>query len=529
MVSGKLERRLIVYNFLSTLLRQVLSFVMQDKTVSKKQKFLARGKILLIFPAVFLSLGILVCVSANAKSKNNSNDNNQNANANTNSNANANANANVNGNANTSDNPPANQANGDDNSQNAVRSEDISAALEQKQQDLADIESKINTYSKMIDVKQNQQQTLNNQLDIIDNQIDQTKEQIQQSQKDIEVTDLEIQQLDLRISDQTDLLKQKQAALQVLINDLYRKDEKNIIEIMLSYAGISSFVQEIAYTEQANERVFNKLEEINTVRQDLESKQKEQKDKHDKILSDIQKKNDRTYYLQGEQDSKEKLLTDTQGEEDRYQKLLKRVEEEKQTLLGDIDELSASKSSELGIVQSKQPKPTSGLAGTDWYFAQRDPRWGKTCIGHSNTLMSKYGCAVTAVAMVLRYHGIDINPGIMARQPIFSSDLIVWPDQWQNVSRVGGYSHGNISWDTVDAEIANHNPVIVFVRANGRGAGHYVVIHHKDNHGKYVVHDPYWGPNIFLDSTRQNISVLYGSGTSVDQMIIYHNNKRNAN
>ena len=53
-----------------------------------------------------------------------------------------------------------------------------------------------------------------------------------------------------------------------------------------------------------------------------------------------------------------------------------------------------------------------------------------------------------------------------------------------------------------------------------------MVIHHKDDNGKYVVHDPYWGPNIFLDSTRENIGVLYGSSTSIDQMIIYHNTKR---
>jgi hypothetical protein len=492
---------------------------MQDKKINQNPKFSSWGKILLFIPAVVLLLGTGWSVQAKSNSNSNSNSNgNNNSNANANANTNTNANANVNANVNSNSN---------DNSQNAPRYEDISAELQQKQQDLSDIQSKIDTYSKMIDVKQSQQQTLNTQLNIIDNQIDQTKEQIQQAQKDIELTDLQIQELDLKISDQNDLLKKKQAALEVLINDLYRKDEKDIIEIILSYSGISSFVQEIAYTEQANERVFNKLEEINAIRKDLEARQQEEKSKHDEILANIQKKNDRTYYLQGEQDSKEKLLTDTQGEESRYQELLQRVEEEKKTLLGDLDELSSSKSSELGIVQSNQPKPTSGLAGTDWYFAQRDPRWGSTSIGHSNTPMSKYGCAVTAVAMVLHYHGVDINPGIMAHQPIFSSDLIVWPDQWQNVSRVGGYSHGNINWDTIDQEISDHNPVIVFVRANGRGAGHYVVIHHKDNHGKYVVHDPYWGPNIFLDSTRENISVLYGSKTSVDQMIIYHNNKRN--
>lgn len=481
-----------------------------DKNNNSRKKHLA------VISVIFTVSLFTNCWTVDAKS---------NLNSNTNSNNNANTNNNSNSNTNTNDNTNSNK-NSATESQNQERYGNIDEVLQQKQQDLSEIESKIETYNKMIDVKQSQQKTLNSQIDVIDNQIDRTKEQLKQSEKDIEITDLEIQQLGLKIEEQNDLLKKKQAALEVLINDLYRKDEKDIIEIILSYSGISSFIQEIAYTEQANERVFNKLEEINTLRKDLENKQEEEKDKHNDLLAEIQQKNDRTFYLQGEQDSKEKLLNETQGEEGRYQELLKRVEEEKKTLLGDIDELSFSKSSELGVVQSNQPKPTSGLAGTDWYFAQRDPRWGSSNIGHSNTPMSKYGCAVTCVSMVLRYHNVNITPGVLARQPIFSNDLIVWPDQWQNVSRVGGYSHGNIDWKTVDEEIANHNPVIVFVRANGRGAGHYVVVHHKDSHGKYVVHDPYWGSNIYLDSTRQNISVLYGSSTSIDQMIIYHNSKR---
>jgi len=83
-------------------------------------------------------------------------------------------------------------------------------------------------------------------------------------------------------------------------------------------------------------------------------------------------------------------------------------------------------------------------------------------------------------------------------------------------------SHGNIDWDTVDKEIKNNNPVIVFVKSTKKGAGHYVVIHSKDKNGEYVVHDPYWGSNIFLNSTRAYVSALYRGGTTIDQMIVYH-------
>lgn len=411
-------------------------------------------------------------------------------------------------------------------SQNSVRYEDIEKDLEQKRADLDKIESKIRTYEKLVEIKQKEQKTLENQINVIDNQVEITKEEIQKAEKNIEKTTLEIQALDLNINEKNELILDKQSALKVLLNDLHRKDKKDMLEILLSYAGLSFFIQEIAYSEQTNQQVFNKLEEINAVKKELEAKHEEVKKKQAQLEETRKNKMEKTFYLEGEQNSKEKLLTETEGEESRYQELLKRVEAQKQELLGDIDELSASKASEFNYVQSHQKKPTSGLASNDWYFSQRDSRWGSSDIGHSNTKMSKYGCAVTCVSMVLRYHGVSIDPGILARQPIFTSDLIVWPDQWQFVKRSGGFSHGNINWDTIDDEIAKRNPVIVFVRANGRGAGHYVVIHHKDNDGKYVVHDPMWGPNIFLTSTKENIGVLYGSGTSIDQMIIYHNTKR---
>lgn len=226
--------------------------------------------------------------------------------------------------------------------------------------------------------------------------------------------------------------------------------------------------------------------------------------------------------LDNEQTSKEDLLGQTQGEEQKYQDLLTRVEEQKQGLLGDIDELSSEKSSELAAVEATLEKPKSGLASTKWYFSQRDSRWGDQHIGFSNTLMKSYGCAVTAVSMVFRYHGVDIDPGTLAQQPIFYHDLIVWPKSWKGVELVSSNGHGNIDWDVIDKEIKNKNPVIVFVKSTKRGAGHYVVVHGKDKNGDYVVHDPYWGSNIFLSSTKAYVGALYGSGTVVDQMIIYH-------
>lgn len=479
--------------------------------------------ILLTGAIVYLAFCLFaVDVEASNKNKNSNNLNSNQTVANGNVNSNVNSNTNTNANVNANNNTNSSSGEGI----NGAREEEVEANLQKKREDLSQIEAKIKTYSKLVDIKRNEQRTLNNQIEIIDNQIEKTKNEVQEAEKNLEITSAEIEKLELEIDDKIALLKKKKEALSLLVNDLYRKDKKSILEILLDYKGFSFFVQEFASNQQANQSVFNKLKEISTAKQELEERQEKVKKKNDELESTRQKKMEKTFYLEGEQNSKENLLVDTAGEESKYQEILARVEEEKKTLLGDIDELYQSKSSEFDFAQSNQARPTSGLASTDWYFSQKDPRWGSDDIGYSNTKMSKYGCAVSCVAMVLRYHGVSMDPGLLARQPIFSRDLIVWPGVWQHVKRVSSYSHGNLDWDVVDQEIENRNPVIIFVRANGRGAGHYVVVHHKDNNGKYVVHDPMWGPNIFLASTKENIGILYGSSTSSDQMIIYHNTKR---
>jgi ABC-type bacteriocin/lantibiotic exporter with double-glycine peptidase domain len=134
--------------------------------------------------------------------------------------------------------------------------------------------------------------------------------------------------------------------------------------------------------------------------------------------------------------------------------------------------------------------------------------------------MKNYGCAVAALAMVFKYHNEDITPGKLAKQPLFSFDLIKWPATWRSISLVANEARQKVNWTKVDENIKNGYPVIVFVRAVGKSGGHYVVVFAKDSRG-YIVNDPMWGSNIYLNSTRENIGTLYETTTSVEQMILY--------
>ncbi|MBD3299884.1 MAG: hypothetical protein GF347_00870, partial [Candidatus Moranbacteria bacterium] len=336
--------------------------------------------------------------------------------------------------------------------------------------------------------------------------------------------DKEIKQLELKIEQKNKEIIKKQEILKSLINKIYHESNQSSVELMLEYDSLEDYFKEMEKLNGINEKTKNVLEGINEDKMELEHRRIEMNEKFQKLVSLKEESEQNKQYLDSQQDAKEDILKVTQGEEDKYQELLARVEEQRNMILGNFDQMASEHSGEIAAVKAKQKKPKTGLASTSWYYSQLDPRWADDNIGMSQTKMGQYGCAVTSVSMVLRYHGVMINPGVLAKQKIFYYDLIVWPSYWQGVKRVSSSGHGNVDWDVIDDEIKDGNPVIVFVGAKGRGAGHYVAIHGKDKNGEYVVHDPYWGPNIYLDSTRELISVLYGSSTYIDQMIVYHGN-----
>ena len=179
----------------------------------------------------------------------------------------------------------------------------------------------------------------------------------------------------------------------------------------------------------------------------------------------------------------------------------------------------------LDSVKSYSQPDKKYWASTSWYFSQTDSRWADQKIGNSKSLMKDYGCAVTSVAMVLKNLGASISPGSLAKAKVFSGDLINWPGSWSpNIELASSIGHSNVNWTTIKSQIANDHPVIVHIKKATGGGGHYVVVTGYDPSKKdYVVHDPYFGANLYLGTSMSLIGKLgTNSSTSIDQMIIYN-------
>jgi peptidoglycan hydrolase CwlO-like protein len=381
------------------------------------------------------------------------------------------------------------------------------------------LEKKAQVYQDLIDLKNKQQDTLQNQLQAIDRDQNKNKNDLQKTQAEAENLVEQINSAERDIAEKEKYINTQKVILSGLIQSYYEYDQQGVLNVVLLNKDFSEIVSDTDYIEQSGTKVNEVLGEIISAKDELEAGRNELVKKRDdlnKIKQDLIEKNDN---LQNSEQQKQSLMDKTQGEEEKYKQLLAHVEEQQKEL---FDFSSASNSAEVSASVSSYPKPSSNLASTSWYYSQRDSRWGNSKIGNSNTYMKSYGCAVTCVSMVFRKYGASIDPGKMARQKIFYYDLIKWPSSWTGgINLVSSIGHGNISWSKIDSEISSGHPVIVYIKKTNGGGGHYVVVTGKDSKD-YIVHDPYFGANLYLGTSKALVGKIgVDSKVSVDQMIIY--------
>ena len=127
-------------------------------------------------------------------------------------------------------------------------------------------------------------------------------------------------------------------------------------------------------------------------------------------------------------------------------------------------------------------------------FLQGDPAWGHEPVGRSVHTMGQVGCAVTSATMIMKFYGIDTDPGRMNNflrdhgGYTEDNDLI-----WEGPATLAPAQVRHVyedlpSYYLIDSNLLQHNPVIVRLRLAG-GMTHFVVIMGKQGFN-YLIRDP---------------------------------------
>jgi len=127
-------------------------------------------------------------------------------------------------------------------------------------------------------------------------------------------------------------------------------------------------------------------------------------------------------------------------------------------------------------------------------FYQHDQKWRENRLAWTDGTLGREGCAVTSAAMVLKFYGIDTDPGRLnaALSATGGYTMEGWID-WEAAAnltpnRIRLAYENAPSYYQIDSNLIRGNPVIIRVRLSN-GITHFVVIAGKQGFD-YLIHDP---------------------------------------
>ncbi|CAD7777298.1 Periplasmic copper-binding protein (NosD) [Candidatus Methanoperedenaceae archaeon GB50] len=131
------------------------------------------------------------------------------------------------------------------------------------------------------------------------------------------------------------------------------------------------------------------------------------------------------------------------------------------------------------------------------FFSQRDPAWKDKLLDHSPYSVGEYGCALTSVAMVSKYFGFDTDPDRLNTSLTEVGGLDRYGLlHWEKVGivacgRVRWMGWAGASWDRIDQELSDRNPVIANVSYPTTGYPHHFIVFIGKIDDTYYFLDPY--------------------------------------
>ena len=127
-------------------------------------------------------------------------------------------------------------------------------------------------------------------------------------------------------------------------------------------------------------------------------------------------------------------------------------------------------------------------------FLQGDDQWADDHLGTSPRTMAQVGCAVTSAAMVMKFYGLDTDPGrlntfLLANGGYDENNDLRWEGPTALAPSLVKHAYEDLpSYHLIDSNLAHGNPVIVRLNLPS-GWTHFVVIMGKQGFD-YLIRDP---------------------------------------
>ena len=194
--------------------------------------------------------------------------------------------------------------------------------INQKNSELEDLKTQINTYQKQLDFTQKEAKTLQNTVKALDIDRQKMNTSIKLTQKQLEATSLSIEETAYEIKDSESKMKMSADAIGEVLRVMDQTDSRTLIETVLSNKKLSDMLDESMQLSKFRMEVDKHLKELQIYKETLE-KEKTKSEKQKKKLGGYKAQlTDQKTVLDIAKKEKNDLLSLTRNRETDYQRIL---------------------------------------------------------------------------------------------------------------------------------------------------------------------------------------------------------------
>lgn len=231
--------------------------------------------------------------------------------------------------------------------------------LSDKQQELKNIQKKIEEQEVALTKIRNQKLTLSNQMKLLDKQIENAKLVAEELDIQITTTGLEKSALNHDLVDLEEQALSKRSDLKTAIRNSYMYSQDGIIEVLLTSNSFNDFTAKVEYLDNIESRIGTDLVSLGKIKEDLSSKKALLEDKNIRLLDFRQKKIVEEQSLKIQVDTKTRIMKDLKLSESEYQKLLSNARADEQAVNNEIATLLRQSPPKILIGEKKLIWPIS--------------------------------------------------------------------------------------------------------------------------------------------------------------------------
>lgn len=260
--------------------------------------------------------------------------------------------------------------------------------IEQKQQELQEIEKLIDKYEKLYDQKKKEEAQTLSQIKNLDKSINVLEGEIVVLKDRIEITEGELEIAKLEIVEATGLVDERTAYFNRRLKQIYQEGDISYLEVLVQASSLTDFLTRLDHLKKIAENDVRLLHELEEFRKDLILKKDQ-----------LQEKADYFNNIKGQKENKQQQLESQSTQKAAY---LKSIQEQKQEYIKALNELEESRKLIDQFIREWQEKNQRGYMGSGGLMQWPVPGY--------KTISSGYGYRIHPVYKLRSFHAaIDIK------------------------------------------------------------------------------------------------------------------------